>query len=162
MIIETITTPDGPFTILEDEHHRVLASGWTDSRADIMGRLRRAPRGNVPGTTRASDAVRAYYDGDLSAVNGVDVMQSGTDFQKAGWALLREIPPGSPLTYAEFAAKLGRPRATRAAAAICARNAPALFVPCHRVRRTDGSTGGFAWGLHIKRSLLEREMQFAG
>ncbi|HWV48464.1 MAG TPA: MGMT family protein, partial [Microbacterium sp.] len=45
----------------------------------------------------------------------------------------------------------------RAAASICARNAPALFVPCHRVLRSDGSLGGFAWGLDVKQSLLARE-----
>ncbi|HQV17699.1 MAG TPA: MGMT family protein, partial [Gordonia sp. (in: high G+C Gram-positive bacteria)] len=43
------------------------------------------------------------------------------------------------------------------AASICARNAPALFVPCHRVLRGDGSLGGFAWGTHVKDSLLRRE-----
>jgi methylated-DNA-[protein]-cysteine S-methyltransferase len=45
----------------------------------------------------------------------------------------------------------------RAAASICARNAPALFVPCHRVLRGDGTLGGFAWGTGVKRSLLARE-----
>lgn len=155
--IQTITTPDGPFTILADADQRVLASGWTDSQADIMGRLRRTPRGVMRGETAAAESVRAYYAGDLTAIDAVEVVQSGTDFQTAGWALLRTITPGAPLTYAEFAEALGRPRATRAAAAICARNAPALFVPCHRVRRTDGSAGGFAWGLHIKQSLLAHE-----
>ncbi|MFT4210561.1 MAG: MGMT family protein, partial [Microbacterium sp.] len=53
--------------------------------------------------------------------------------------------------------RLGNPRAVRAAAAVCARNAPALFVPCHRVLRTGGALGGFAWGLPVKQSLLERE-----
>ncbi|HZU94674.1 MAG TPA: MGMT family protein, partial [Microbacterium sp.] len=47
--------------------------------------------------------------------------------------------------------------AVRAAASICARNAPALFVPCHRVLRTDGTFGGFAWGLDVKERLLARE-----
>ena len=61
------------------------------------------------------------------------------------------------LTYAAFAAALGRPSAVRAAASICARNAPALFVPCHRVLRGDGTMGGFAWGVDVKRRLLERE-----
>jgi methylated-DNA-[protein]-cysteine S-methyltransferase len=45
----------------------------------------------------------------------------------------------------------------RAAASICARNAPALFVPCHRVLRTGGALGGFAWGLDVKQRLLDRE-----
>ena len=42
-------------------------------------------------------------------------------------------------------------------ASICARNAPALFVPCHRVLRTGGGLGGFAWGVEVKRALLARE-----
>jgi methylated-DNA-[protein]-cysteine S-methyltransferase len=77
--------------------------------------------------------------------------------QSAGWAALRGIAPGRPLTYAEFALALGQPSAVRAAASICARNAPALFVPCHRVLRSDGSLGGFAWGVDVKRELLARE-----
>ncbi|MFT4215264.1 MAG: MGMT family protein, partial [Microbacterium sp.] len=57
----------------------------------------------------------------------------------------------------EFAVALGRPGAVRAAASVCARNAPALFVPCHRVLRTGGGLGGFAWGVEVKRALLDRE-----
>jgi methylated-DNA-[protein]-cysteine S-methyltransferase len=72
-------------------------------------------------------------------------------------SLANQLEPGRPLSYAEFAAALGQPSAVRAAASICARNAPALFVPCHRVLRSDGSLGGFAWGLDVKRSLLSRE-----
>ena len=49
------------------------------------------------------------------------------------------------------------PAEAAAAAGACASNAPALFVPCHRVLRTDGTLGGFAWGLPVKRALLERE-----
>ncbi len=61
------------------------------------------------------------------------------------------------MSYAAFAGELGNPAAVRAAASICATNAPALFVPCHRVLRSDGSLGGFAWGVEVKRSLLARE-----
>jgi methylated-DNA-[protein]-cysteine S-methyltransferase len=52
---------------------------------------------------------------------------------------------------------MGRPAAVRAAASVCARNAAALFVPCHRVLRSDGSMGGFAWGTAVKERLLARE-----
>lgn len=105
----------------------------------------------------ALDAVRAFYDGDLEAPLRVPVRQYGTPLQLAGWEALRRIPAGAPLTYAEFAAALGRPSAVRFAASICARNAPALFVPCHRVLRTGGAMGGFAWGVEVKHALLGRE-----
>lgn len=157
--IQTLYTPDGPFTILADEHQRVLASGWTSDEAAIIARVHPKLR---PGTASeaeldAADVVRAFYGGDIAAINSVEVQQKGTALQQLGWAALRKITPGSPLTYTEFAAALGRPSAVRAAAAICARNAPALFVPCHRVLRSDGTLGGFAWGLAVKQSLLIRE-----
>ena len=67
------------------------------------------------------------------------------------------VKPGAPVTYTQFAELAGRPAAIRAAAAACARNPSALFVPCHRVFRTDGSLGGYRWGLPVKTWLLEHE-----
>ncbi|CAD5138387.1 MULTISPECIES: methylated-DNA--[protein]-cysteine S-methyltransferase [unclassified Microbacterium] len=158
-LIQTLDTADGPFTILADERQRVLVSGWTDDVEAILGRLpsRSRPDAVREAETDAAGAVRAYYAGDVTAIDAVPVAQTGTALQLAGWAALRGIAPGEPLTYTGFAARLGNPRAVRAAASICARNAPALFVPCHRVLRTDGSLGGFAWGLPVKERLLARE-----
>jgi methylated-DNA-[protein]-cysteine S-methyltransferase len=158
--VQTLDTPDGAFTLLADADGAVLASGWTADAAAIVGRLpaARRPADVREGATSAADAVRAYYGGEVSAIDGVVVRQYGTRMQLAGWAALRSIRPGSPLTYAGFADALGQPAAVRAAAAICARNAPALFVPCHRVLRSDGSLGGFAWGLAVKERLLRREI----
>ena len=157
--IQTIDTPDGAFTIVADDRGRVLASGWTADPEAALARIgaRLRPATIVEGETDAASAARAYYDGDLGAIDGIEVAQSGTEIQLAGWNALRTIAPGAPLSYAGFAAALGQPSAVRAAASICARNAPALFVPCHRVLRSDGSLGGFAWGLDVKRSLLARE-----
>ena len=158
-VIQTIDTPDGAFTILADERGRVLASGWTDDHDRILGRLRPAdvPTEMSVGETEAAEAALAYYAGDLTAIDSVDVAQHGSELQLRGWSGLRTIEPGHPLSYSEFAAALGSPSAVRAAASVCARNAPALFVPCHRVLRSDGTLGGFAWGLDVKRSLLARE-----
>ena len=158
-IIQTIDTPDGAFTILADDHQRVLSSGWTSDVEAILGRLSATLRPDElrEGETDAAAAALAYYAGDLSAIDGVAVKQSGTALQLAGWSALRAIEPGAPLTYTGFATRLDNPRAVRAAASICARNAPALFVPCHRVLRTDGSLGGFAWGVDVKERLLARE-----
>lgn len=158
-LIQTIDTSDGALTILTDAQQRVLASGWSADHAEIVARVHPSLRPDrvAQGESDAADAARAYYAGDLAAIDAVTVHQRGTELQRAGWAALRRITPGSPLTYSEFAIELGSPRAVRAAASICARNAPALFVPCHRVLRADGSLGGFAWGLPVKQRLLARE-----
>ncbi|HWM16393.1 MAG TPA: methylated-DNA--[protein]-cysteine S-methyltransferase [Microbacterium sp.] len=157
--IQTISTPDGAFTIVADSRGRVLASGWTNDPEAALDRIhpRLRPDGVREGETDAAAAALAYYGGELSAIDEVAVAQEGTAMQAAGWAALRAIVPGHPLSYAAFATALGQPSAVRAAASICARNAPALFVPCHRVLRSDGSLGGFAWGLDVKRGLLARE-----
>ena len=157
--IQTIDTPDGAFTILADDEQRVLASGWTAEPEEILARIvaRNRPAEVREGQTDAAAAALAYYRGDTAAIDEVRVAQFGTEMQLRGWDALRRIDPGAPLTYTGFAAALGQPSAVRAAASICARNAPALFVPCHRVLRSDGSLGGFAWGLEVKESLLARE-----
>ena len=158
-IHETVLTPDGPFSILARPDGAVLASGWTASVDTLLARIAPAfrPTAIEPGHLAASDAVTAYYDGNVSAIDDVPVAQHGGEFRMRGWAELRRIRPGHPQSYTEFAAAIGNPRAVRAAASVCATNAPALFVPCHRVLRTDGTLGGFAWGVEVKRSLLARE-----
>lgn len=156
---QTIDTPDGAFTLIADERGRVLGSGWTADRAAVLSRIHPAlrPEAVDEAETDAALAVLAFYDGKVAAIEQVEVVQRGTPMQQAGWAALRRIAPGRPLSYTEFATALGSPRAVRAAASICARNAPALFVPCHRVLRGDGTMGGFAWGVDVKRQLLDRE-----
>jgi len=81
----------------------------------------------------------------------------GTAFQEAVWQALRAIPPGETRSYAEIAHAVGRPAATRAAGSACGDNALAVVIPCHRVLRSDGNLGGYAYGLERKRALLERE-----
>lgn len=163
-VIETLDTPDGPFTIIaRDSDGAVLSSGWSDDEQRVLERItgQARPASVARGRAAASDAVRAYYDGDLRAIDDVPVAQFGATFRMQGWLGLRAIEAGHPLTYTEFATALGRPTAVRAAASICASNAPALFVPCHRVLRSDGTLGGFAWGVDVKRSLLQRELAHA-
>ena len=81
----------------------------------------------------------------------------GTAFQQAVWRELARVPPGDSVSYAELAARAGRPGAARAAGAACGANPVAVLVPCHRARRGDGSAGGYAWGLERKAALLARE-----
>ncbi|WP_375197860.1 bifunctional DNA-binding transcriptional regulator/O6-methylguanine-DNA methyltransferase Ada [Sphingobium sp.] len=81
----------------------------------------------------------------------------GTAFQQAIWAALRAIPLGETRSYGEIAAAIGRPGAVRAAGTACGENALAVLIPCHRVLRSDGSLGGYAYGTERKQALLERE-----
>lgn len=80
-----------------------------------------------------------------------------TAFQKQVWQALQTIPYGETRSYAQVAEGLGKPSAVRAVASACARNPVALVVPCHRVIRTDGSMGGYRWGLERKEQLLKQE-----
>lgn len=81
----------------------------------------------------------------------------GTAFQQAVWEALRAIPPGETRSYAQIAAATGRPGAVRATGSACGDNQLALLVPCHRVVRSDGGLGGYAYGLARKKALLARE-----
>ena len=155
--VSTVDTPAGPFTIVADDD-AVLASGWTSTVDDLLSFVpispRPQPRADLGVVTKAT---LAYHDGDLTAIDGIPVRQAGGPFLAHAWDVLRTVPAGEPVTYTEFAELAGRPAAVRAAAMACARNAAALFVPCHRVVRTDGMLGGFRWGLDVKRALLAHE-----
>lgn len=81
----------------------------------------------------------------------------GTAFQEAVWQELQRIPLGETRSYAQIAAAVGRPGAVRATGSANGANNVSVLIPCHRVVRTDGTLGGYAWGLDIKRELLRRE-----
>jgi AraC family transcriptional regulator of adaptative response/methylated-DNA-[protein]-cysteine methyltransferase len=82
-----------------------------------------------------------------------------TAFQWRVWRELRAIPYGETRTYQEVAKAIGSPTAARAVARACATNPVALLVPCHRVVRTDGSMGGYRWGIKRKETLLAHERE---
>ena len=156
----TYDTPMGPFTAVVDDDGAVLASGWTAELDELVPLihptlrpvdLRQGELGAV------GDAIVAYHGGDLSPSTTCRCASApGRSSSTRGTSCAR-CPRARPVTYTEYAAKSGRPAAVRAAAAACARNAAALFVPCHRVVRTDGTLGGFRWGLDVKRALLAHE-----
>lgn len=81
----------------------------------------------------------------------------GTAFQERVWQALREIPPGTTVSYAEIAGRIGSPSAVRAVAQACGANHIAVAIPCHRVVRRDGDIAGYRWGVERKRELLRRE-----
>ena len=103
------------------------------------------------------DVLVAYFDGDVAALDALEVGARGTPFQHDVWEQLRMIPVGSTISYGELARRIGRPTAQRAVGMANASNPIALIVPCHRVIRTGGAIGGYAFGLECKRWLLAHE-----
>lgn len=81
----------------------------------------------------------------------------GTAFQEAIWQALRAIPLGETRSYAQLAAEVGNPKAVRAAGTACGANPVSIIVPCHRAQRTDGTLGGYAYGIDRKVALRTRE-----
>jgi methylated-DNA-[protein]-cysteine S-methyltransferase len=142
----------------------VVASGFGDL-ATTFGFLTAAEqaRGHVEvapdeeSVRSAVEALTAYAAGDVDALEKVVVRQPGGPFVQRAWDELRAVHAGETETYAGLAARAGSPAAVRAAGQACARNKVAPFVPCHRILRTDGSLGGYAYGLPVKEALLVHE-----
>jgi methylated-DNA-[protein]-cysteine S-methyltransferase len=104
-----------------------------------------------------SDLIDDYFEGDLSAINAIKVSQPGGSFSQAAWKAMRRIRAGKVLSYAELAKNSGSPKAVRAAGSACAKNAIVLVVPCHRIVKTGGALGNYAYGVNKKEWLLRHE-----
>lgn len=121
---------------------------------------RRFPNAIIkPGGAKMADLVRRT----VVAVNAPEKPNDlpldvrGTAFQEAVWRELTRIPAGETRTYAQIAAAVGKPKAVRAAGTANGDNNVAVLIPCHRVIRTDGTLGGYAYGLDRKTKLLKKE-----
>jgi len=153
----TFDTPIGELSVLS-QRDVIVAAGFGSPRQmserftddDVV---MRADLG------RLSAGVAAYLDGDVTALDDLPVSQPGGDFFQAAWKVMREVPAGQTITYAELADRAGNPRAVRAAASACARNLIAPVVPCHRIVRTGGALGGYYYGLDTKSWLLAHERE---
>jgi AraC family transcriptional regulator of adaptative response/methylated-DNA-[protein]-cysteine methyltransferase len=84
-----------------------------------------------------------------------------TAFQWKVWRALCAIPPGETRSYHQIARSIGSPRGSRAVGRACATNPVAIVIPCHRAVRSDGTLGGYAYGLPRKRKLLDLERKQA-
>jgi AraC family transcriptional regulator, regulatory protein of adaptative response / methylated-DNA-[protein]-cysteine methyltransferase len=120
----------------------------------------RFPKAQLIGGDAAFEQLVARVVGLIEApaqMHDLPLDVRGTAFQQRVWRALRDIPPGATASYAEIAARIGRPKAVRAVAQACAANEIAVAIPCHRVVRRDGSPSSYRWGVERKRALLARE-----
>ncbi|ABU57421.1 methylated-DNA--[protein]-cysteine S-methyltransferase [Roseiflexus castenholzii] len=137
----TVALGDNPAALIND-----LARRFGDTILDQAGGL---PGGWM-------NILLGYLNGERKNLDlPLDV--AATPFQQEVWNALRAIPYGTTQTYQQVAQRIGRPDATRAVAQACANNPVALIVPCHRVVRTDGTSGGYRWGIERKRALIAHE-----
>jgi methylated-DNA-[protein]-cysteine S-methyltransferase len=101
--------------------------------------------------------LRAYFEGELRALDGIPADPLGTAFQTSVWKALRTIPAGKTASYGEIARKIGRESACRAVGAANGRNPVAIVIPCHRVIGSNGTLTGYGGGLDRKSWLLRHE-----
>jgi methylated-DNA-[protein]-cysteine S-methyltransferase len=160
LFIDKLASPIGEVRIVSDgENLRALDFEDYDHR--MAGLLKKhysevsfIASSNPGGATRS---LRAYFDGDLHAIDTMSVASNGSDFQQSVWKMLREIPAGETWSYGQLAEAIGKPTASRAVGLANGSNPIAIVVPCHRVIGANGSLTGYGGGLSRKKWLLEHE-----
>lgn len=110
---------------------------------------------------RVNNALDAYFTGDSVPLELIPILHTEqTSFQLKVLSALKKIPFGRTFSYALIAHNIGLPKSFRAVALACKSNPLQLFIPCHRVIKSDGSIGGFEAGVSIKRKLLAIELNY--
>ncbi|HWA49684.1 MAG TPA: methylated-DNA--[protein]-cysteine S-methyltransferase [Dongiaceae bacterium] len=163
LLIDRIATPLGAFALVADEEGRLHAAEWTDcmDRIERSLRLLHGADGytlkNARNPGGHSAALRAYFSGDIAAIDKLPVAKIGTEFQQLMWRNLRKLPAGKTMAYSDFASRIGKPAAIRAVGAANGANPISVVVPCHRLIGANGSLTKYGGGLHRKQWLLEHE-----
>jgi len=152
LLLTSHKTPIGTLNLLADDQILIGASLSTIA-AFHVGREVKVVK-SIP---VISDLVHEYFAGDLTALNGIQVRQLGATFSQAAWKAMRKVVAGKTWTYSDLAKKAGSPAAVRAAGSACANNAIMLIVPCHRIVKTGGALGNYAYGVEKKKWLLSHE-----
>jgi len=157
----SVSSPVGPLHLAEHRERLCMLAfdPHADQTWDQIARWLGPTREDrpTPFLTDVSERLGAYFDGDLTAIDAVPVEPPGTEFQRAVWRALRDIPAGATTSYGELARALQNPRACRAVGAANGRNPVAIVIPCHRVIGSDHTLIGYGGGLDRKRWLLRHE-----
>jgi methylated-DNA-[protein]-cysteine S-methyltransferase len=163
--IDEMKTPIGVLQIISDQRGRLRLVGWHEGQDRYHGTLKRW-HGDITLTKKKNafertDAMKAYFDGDVRILDTLPVASEGTDFQKIVWKTLRKIPVGETWSYGQMAKHIGDPNATRAVGLANGSNPIGIVVPCHRVIGANGTLTGYGGGLPRKKWLLAHEAKHA-
>jgi methylated-DNA-[protein]-cysteine S-methyltransferase len=159
LVSTNLKTPIGVLSLIAEENI-VLAAGF-NGIDNLVSRLASEDAGQqIKKSSKIhiiSDLVSDYFEGDINSLNGIKVRQPGAKFSQEVWKVLRKIPAGKTLSYAELAKRAGSEAAIRAAGTACGNNLIAPIVPCHRIVKSGGAIGNYGYGVKIKEWLLRHE-----
>ena len=161
--LETMETPIGDLIIVADQDGALRALDWLDYEdryRTLQERYYRKFSVNIekrPVAENLTKALKAYFSGDLTAIDALPVKTNGSVFQEQAWAALRRIPCGTTVSYKEQAINMGNPKAVRAVGLANGANPIGIVIPCHRVIGSNGKLTGYGGGMERKRWLLEHE-----
>ena len=160
--IDRIESPVGTVTVAV--HGKTLvALDFVDEaamRARLVDRFEDARFFETDDPAGHATRLRAYFDGDLSAIEDIPVDPGGTPFQRRVWKALQDVPCGETRSYRDIARAVGNEAAVRAVGGANHRNPIGIVIPCHRVVNADHKLGGYGGGLDNKRWLLQHEGAF--
>jgi methylated-DNA-[protein]-cysteine S-methyltransferase len=113
----------------------------------------------TPLIKEAWSQLQLYFEGKGKKFD-LPLEVKGTDFQKAVWKALQEIPYGETRSYKDIAVRIGNEKACRAVGMANNRNPVSIIIPCHRVIGADGKLVGYGGGLGVKEYLLNLEKTY--
>lgn len=159
--LETVDSPAGPLTFAVNDEGALIFLSFLEGNYPTTIEEDLAHEGYTcvedrERTAAARTQLVEYASGQRQTFD-LPVVLVGTEWQKAVWAALMQVPFGETRTYGEIARSLSRPQASRAVGRANGTNRIPLVIPCHRIVGADGSLTGFGGGLHLKTALLAHE-----
>ena len=152
-------TPIGNLYLIADQQI-LLAAGFSDFD-DLIPRLSSTDSvreiEQVSEIPVISELISDYFAGNVSSLNSIKVRQPGAPFYQSVWKEMRKIPVGKTWSYSDLAKRAGSASAVRAVGTACSSNLIAAIVPCHRIVKSGGSLGNYAYGVEVKEWLLKHE-----
>lgn len=150
LIYDFIGTPLGRvYVLVKDKKYLAGVS---------LGRFPGAKAGHAP--QMLLDELSGYFTGKTREFKCPVTIEKGTEFERAVWNALRDVPYGQTRTYKWLSGRIGRPGASRAVGQALSKNPLMIVLPCHRIIESDGSLGGYTPSAHTKRRLLEMEYYY--
>ena len=158
----THPSPVGRITLACDDD--AIVGLWMEGQKYILGSIAEPmiPKDDCPLLTAAKQWLDRYFSGEKPAADELALRPIGGEFRQEVWAMLRQIPYGEVITYAEIAKKIAhrqgrKSMSAQAVGGAVGHNPISILIPCHRVVGSNGCLTGYAGGLEAKKKLLELE-----